>query len=116
MRRRRRLGSFTVNGGTQAHPPGSYVSGTVNGGTLQLTAGDYFFQSLTSNAGVTVRAAAGTRIFVRDNLVFNSPIRASGRTGMPQSGQSGNEVYELFHDGSQWNGNNLTVNGVPNCP
>lgn len=68
------LGSFTVNSGTQTHGPGSYVSGTVNGGTLVLTAGDYFFQSLTINASVTVRATPTTRIFVQNSFFLNSPI------------------------------------------
>jgi hypothetical protein len=75
------LGSFTVNSGTQSHGPGSYTSGTVNGGTLVLSAGDYFFQSLTINANVTVRVQPTTRIFVRNTLVFQSPLlAASGST------------------------------------
>jgi hypothetical protein len=76
------LGSFTVNSGTQSRPPGSYVSGTVNGGTLVLAAGDYFFQSLTINAGVTVRATAATRIFVQNTLVFNSSILQTSGTAI----------------------------------
>jgi hypothetical protein len=76
------LGSFTVNSGTQSRPPGSYVSGTVNGGTLVLASGDYFFQSLTINASVTVRATPTTRIFVQNTLVFNSSIRASVGTAI----------------------------------
>jgi hypothetical protein len=74
------LGSFTVNSGTQSHGPGSYVSGTVNGGTLILSGGDYFFQSLTINAGVTVRAQPTTRIFVRNTLGFQSSILAASGT------------------------------------
>jgi V8-like Glu-specific endopeptidase len=69
-------GSFTVDRGSQARPPGSYGSAVVNGGVLSLAGGDYFFQRLTINANVTVRAAASTRIFVRDALAFRSPIRA----------------------------------------
>jgi hypothetical protein len=76
------LGSFTVNSGTQAHGPGSYVAGTVNGGTLVLAAGDYFFDSLTINAGTIVRATPTTRVFVRDTLVFNSSVRATVGTAI----------------------------------
>jgi hypothetical protein len=78
-------GSFTVNSGTQTHAPGSYVSGTVNGGTLVLNSGDYFFQSLTINSGVTVRVTPTTRIFVRNTLFFNSPLRASSGTAIQAS-------------------------------
>lgn len=75
------LGSFTVNSGSQSHGPGSYTSGTVNGGTLILSGGDYFFQSLTINANVTVRVQPTTRIFVRNTLGFQSPLlAASGST------------------------------------
>lgn len=70
------LGGFTVNSGTQARSPGSYTSGTINGGTLVLSSGDYFFQSLTINSGVTVRATATTRVFVQNTLVFGSSFRA----------------------------------------
>jgi hypothetical protein len=77
------LGSFTVNSGTtQTHQAGSYTTATVNGGTLVLGAGDYFFQSLTINSGSTVRAQATTRIFVRNTLVFNAPIRAASGTAL----------------------------------
>jgi hypothetical protein len=76
------LGSFTVNSGTQARAPGSYVAGTVNGGTLVLAAGDYFFDSLTINAGAVVRATPTTRVFVRDTLIFNAPIRAPAGTAV----------------------------------
>jgi hypothetical protein len=57
----------------------------VNGGTLILTGGDYFFQSLTVNSGVTVRVAPTTRIFVRNTLFFNSPLRASSGTAIQAS-------------------------------
>jgi hypothetical protein len=76
------LGSFTVNSGTVSKAPGSYVSGSVNGGTLVLAAGDYFFQSLTLNAAGTVRATPTTRIFVQNTLIFNSSIRASTGTAI----------------------------------
>jgi hypothetical protein len=74
------LGSFTVNSGSQSHGPGSYTSGTVNGGTLVLSAGDYFFQSLTINANVTVRVQPTTRIFVKNTLGFQSPLLAASGT------------------------------------
>ncbi len=70
-------GSFTVNSGTVSKPPGSYVSGQVNGGTLVLSAGDYFFQSFTINSGVIVRATPTTRIFVQNSLTFNAAILAT---------------------------------------
>lgn len=77
-------GSFTVNSGTVSKPPGSYVSGTVSGGTLVLSAGDYFFQSFTINAGAIVRATPTTRIFVQNTLIFNAPIlAASGSSVQP---------------------------------
>jgi hypothetical protein len=75
-------GSFTVDSGTQSPGPGSYVSGTVNGGTLSLSAGDYFFDSFTINSGVTVRATATTRIFVKSTLAFRSPIRPPSGTAV----------------------------------
>jgi len=77
-------GGFTVNSGrTESHPPASYSAvSVVNGGTLILSAGDYFFQSLTINAASTVRATPTTRIFVRDTLVFNAPVRAASGTAV----------------------------------
>jgi V8-like Glu-specific endopeptidase len=75
-------GSFIVDSGTRTRPPGSYASATVNGGTLVLSAGDYFFGSLTINANVIVRAAPTTRIFVRDALAFRSPVLASAGTAV----------------------------------
>jgi len=91
------LGSFTVNSGTQSHGPGSYVSGTVNGGTLVLSAGDYFFQSLTINASVTVRATPTTRIFVQNSFFFNSPIlQATGTAIQPLTvGYAGSTAVTL---------------------
>jgi hypothetical protein len=75
-------GNFTVNGGTVPKAPGSYTSGTVNGGTLVLSSGDYYFQSLTINASVTVRATATTRVFVQNTLVFRSSFRAPTGTAI----------------------------------
>jgi len=76
-------GSFTVNSGTtQSRAPGSYLTGTVNGGTLILAAGDYFFRSLTINSGSTVRVTPTTRIFVRDSLIFNASLRATSGTAV----------------------------------
>lgn len=91
------LGSFTVNSGSQSHGPGSYVSGTVNGGTLVLSAGDYFFQSLTINASVTVRATPTTRIFVQNSFVLNSPIlQATGTAVQPVTvGYAGSTAVSL---------------------
>ena len=91
------LGSFTVNSGSQSHGPGSYVSGTVNGGTLVLAAGDYFFQSLTINASVTVRATPTTRIFVQNQFFFNSPIlQATGTAIQPLTvGYAGSTAVNL---------------------
>ena len=67
-------GSFTQNAGTTRNlAPGSYATVTLNGSsTVNLVAGDYFFQSLTVNAAVNLRAVAGTRVFVRDQLTFRS--------------------------------------------
>jgi hypothetical protein len=78
------LAGFTVNAGqTQTRPPGSYAGGTfVNGGTLILQAGDYFFQSLTINAGSTIRVPTGTRVFVRDALSFQSPFLGTSGTAL----------------------------------
>jgi len=74
-------GAVTVNSGTTRNlAPGSFTQANVNGGTLILAAGDYFFQSLTLNSGSTIiRATATTRIFVQNTLVFDSPIL--GTTG-----------------------------------
>jgi hypothetical protein len=46
-------GAITVNSGVSSPAPGSYTTGTANGGTLNLAAGDYFFGSLTLNNGAT---------------------------------------------------------------
>jgi len=54
--------------------------GTVNGGMLILSGGDYFFQSLTINANVTGRVQPTTRIFVRNTLGFQSPLLAASGT------------------------------------
>lgn len=75
-------GTFTVNSGTRNQAPGSFTSVSVNGGTLVLAAGDYFFQSLTMNANGTVRVAPTTRVFVRDNIGFLTPFRASSGTAI----------------------------------
>jgi len=73
------LGGFTVNPGpTQSKAPGSYsAASVVNGGTLILSAGDYYFQSFTINSGAIVRVAPTTRLFVRDSLQFNAPFLAT---------------------------------------
>jgi hypothetical protein len=77
------LGAFTVNSGTtQTRGPGSYTTGTVNGGTLILTSGDYFFQNLILNAGSTIRVTPTTRVFVQSSLFFNAPFRASSGTAI----------------------------------
>jgi hypothetical protein len=75
-------GNFVVNSGTQTRAPGSYGSGTVNGGTLVLSGGDYFFRSFVINNGTTVRATPTTRIFVRDVLVFRSSVRPPAGTAV----------------------------------
>jgi hypothetical protein len=76
-------GSFTVNSGTTlSRPPNSYANAAVNGGTLILAAGDYFFQNLTINSGSIVRVTPTTRIFVRDTLIFNAPLRAPAGTAI----------------------------------
>jgi hypothetical protein len=75
-------GSFTVASGTVTKNPGSYSTASVSGGTLVLKSGDYFFQSLTINANVTVRATPTTRVFVRDTFAFRSPFRASSGTAV----------------------------------
>ena len=78
------LGGFTVNSATtQTRGPGSYTNATViNGGTLILAAGDYFFQNLTINAGSTVRVTPTTRVFVQSSLIFNAPFLASAGTAV----------------------------------
>ena len=75
-------GSFTVSSGTVTKNPGSYTTASVTGGTLVLKSGDYYFQSLTINANVTVRATSTTRVFVRNTLTFQSPIRATTGTAI----------------------------------
>jgi cytoskeletal protein CcmA (bactofilin family) len=65
----------TVNSGTLTIAPGSRVNGTVNGGTLVFQAGTYYFRNLTINSNTTVRAPAGTTIYVRDSLAFRSSIK-----------------------------------------
>ena len=75
-------GSITVNTGTMNRAPGSYTTASVNGGTLLLASGDYFFQSLTINSNGTVRVTPTTRVFVRDALTMNAPFRASTGTAV----------------------------------
>lgn len=76
-------GSVTVNSGAALTlAPGSYAAATVNGGTLILGAGDYFFASLTINSSSIVRAAATTRVIVADALVVNAPFYAPSGTAV----------------------------------
>lgn len=73
-------GAFTINSGlTASQAPGSYTDGTVNGGTLILSSGNYYFRNLALNSASTVRATPTTAIFVQESLVFNAPI--VGATG-----------------------------------
>lgn len=86
-------GSFTVNSGVANPAPGSYASGTLNGGTLILDAGDYFFDDLTLNSGTTLRAAPGTRVFVENSLAFRSAFLTPGGAIQPIFlGFAGNQV------------------------
>jgi len=58
--------------------PGSYPTVTVNsGGTLQLSAGDYYFRTLTVSSASTVRVNPATRVFVRDSLMYRAPFVSS---------------------------------------
>lgn len=76
-------GFVTINSATGlALAPGSYAGATVNGGTLVLGAGDYYFTSLTINSNSIVRAAATTRVIVADALVMNAPFYASSGTSV----------------------------------
>ena len=77
-------GSITINSGQTSSPgAGSYATVALNsGGTLVLGAGDYFFQTLTLNGTSTVRTAATTRVFVRDQLTFLSPFLMSSGTAI----------------------------------
>jgi len=80
------LPGFTVNPGPpQTKSPGSYASATIiNGATLVLLSGDYYFQSLTMNAGAIVRVTPTTRVFVANSLVFSAPfVGSSGSTVQP---------------------------------
>ena len=82
---------------------GSYAAVTVNGGTLLLAAGDYYFGSLVINSGSIVRALPTTRIFVRDTLVFNAPIRATTGTAVQPIflGFAGNKIdFNAQFDGT----------------
>ncbi len=105
-------GTFTVNSGSQTFGPGSYTSGTVNGGTLTLLAGDYFFQSLTINANTTVRVAPTTRIFVRNTLALSSPFRGSGSAAQSITlGFAGSTTLNLT---SVFNGTLIAPNATVN--
>ncbi len=81
-------GSIIVNSGaTRSLVAGSYSSVTVNsGGALLLGKGDYFFQSLTINASVTLRATPTTRVFVQSQLALRSSFLAS----------SGSSIQSVF--------------------
>lgn len=81
-------GSLNVNSGTTRNlAAGSYDTVNVNSnGTLVLGAGNYFFRSLAINASSIVRATAATRLYVQNNLAYQSPIRAP----------SGNAVQAVF--------------------
>lgn len=69
-------GDRTINSGVAVLVPGSYRTVIVNGGTLRLVEGDYFFEALALNSGVTVRAPEGTRVLVKDQLTVRSPFLA----------------------------------------
>ncbi len=104
-------GSFTVNSGTVSKAPGSYTSGQVSGGTLVLSAGDYFFQSFTINTGAVVRATPTTRIFVQNTLNFNASILAStGSSVQPiQLGYAGTASVTL---GARFDGTLIAPSGA----
>jgi hypothetical protein len=104
-------GSFTVNSGTVSKPPGSYVSGQVSGGTLVLSAGDYFFQSFTINTGAAVRATPTTRIFVQNTLNFNASILATtGSAVQPiELGYAGSAAVTL---GARFDGTLIAPNAA----
>jgi hypothetical protein len=74
-------GGLTWNTGTTSRGPGSYDTFTLNGGTLSLTsAGDYYFRTLTINAGATVRVAANAHIYVQNSLTYQSRFLAPSGT------------------------------------
>jgi hypothetical protein len=107
-------GSFVVNSGQNlSRAPGSYDSVTLNGGSLVLAAGDYFFRSLTINTNVRVVVSPSTRIFVRDQLTFRSPFILAN--GMPQAitlGFGGTTLYlEAAFTGTLWAPSALVVFG-----
>src|SRR5262249_56062401 len=71
----------TVDAGTeQSLPPGTYGDLTVNGGTLQLTGGDYVFCNVTTNNGSRVIAAAPSTLLVVDffDVLPNTQINVAG--------------------------------------
>jgi len=71
------------SGTTTPLTPASRPAVTVkNGGTLVLSAGDYYFRSLTIESGASVRAVTGTKVYVKDQLALNAPVRDSGGSAL----------------------------------
>jgi len=75
-------GGFDVSTGTRNQAPGSFTTVNVNGGTLVLGSGDYFFQNLTMNSNGTVRATATTRVFVLNTLNYQTSFRTATGTNV----------------------------------
>jgi choice-of-anchor A domain-containing protein len=88
-------GSVTLNAGQmRAIAPGSYGVVTVQAGNagqtptiLTMTAGDYFFQTLTissaPNQAISIIVNAQTRVFVNTGFTFQSPFVNAAGTVVP---------------------------------
>lgn len=82
------LATFPATGGPdvtvgdteqQTLPEGSYGAVAVlDGGTLILTGGSYFFETLSLPAGSQIEAAPDTRVYVANSLLLESSFLASG--------------------------------------
>jgi hypothetical protein len=83
------IGGDVISGATANVSKAASVCGTVISfgsvslpplPTLPTTAGDYYFRTLTINAGVTLRVAANVRIFVKNSLTYQSRFLAPSGT------------------------------------
>jgi hypothetical protein len=116
-----------ANGGTLTLAPGFYQDITLGGAaTLNLTAGDYYLNSLQAGNGLTINVALGggdIRLFIK--TTFNAggiaAMNLTGGTwanvyaeaqGFGVTGSALNNVFRISGgNGTNWKGTVLTTNG-----
>jgi hypothetical protein len=109
------------NGATLTLAPGSWRNISLGGAaTLNLTAGDYYLNSLTAGNGLTINVALGGGDL---NLFIVGDFNAGGVQAMNLTGGTWQDVYAETHgtsvtsfrigggSGTNWYGSVLTTNG-----